>query len=224
MRTNSDEVTTTTQRADEMLLHERKSRFVVMLTAVTMIAEIAAGYATNSMALLADGYHMSSHVLALGLTWTAYIVARKFQRTRTSSFSRERLLALSGFSSAILLQIVAIGMAVQSFGRLITPLPIRYEEAIIVAVIGLGVNIASALALRHDEAHGDHNMRAAYLHVLADALTSVTAIVALSAGYFYRLDFLDALSGLLSAVIITKWAIDLIIHTGKELVDFKRHE
>ncbi len=160
--------------------NERKTRWVVYLTAITMVLEIVFGYYTNSMALLADGFHMSTHAFALGLAWIAYIISRKYSNHSKFSFSSGKLLALSGYSSAIFLLAIAVYMAIESVTRLLNPLVIKFEEAIFVASIGLAVNIISALILHHDEHHADHNIRAAYLHVLADALTSVTAIVALS--------------------------------------------
>jgi cation diffusion facilitator family transporter len=174
------------------------------------------------MALLADGYHMSSHVFALGLTWIAYVIARKYAKTATSSFRKEKLLALSGFTSAIVLQVVAISMAIESISRLLNQLTIQFKEAIIVAVLGLLVNIVSAFALHHDHDETDHNIKAAYLHVLADALTSVAAIIALTIGLFYQIQWLDAVSGIISAIIITKWAFKLIVSSSKELIDFQQ--
>lgn len=218
---NQHESHSHTHSHDHSLIHENKTRIVVILTAVTMVLEISFGYWTNSMALLADGYHMSSHVLALGLSWIAYVLARKYSDSDICTFHREKLLALSGFTSAIMLQIIAVVMAVESFQRLIDPLPIKFEEAIFVAVIGLVVNALSAVFLHHDHSHSDHNIRSAYLHVLADGLTSVTAIIALTAGMFYNLYSLDAISGLISSVVITRWALQLIKNSGKTLVDFK---
>jgi cation diffusion facilitator family transporter len=204
--------------------HERKTGFVVILTTVTMVVEIIFGYLTNSMALLADGYHMSSHAFALGLSWLAYIFARKYAQTDKISFKKEKLLALSGFTSAIVLQIVAIYMGIQSSDRLLNPVKIMFTEAIFVAVIGLIVNVISAFALHHKKEHSDHNIRSAYLHVLADGLTSVTAIIALTIGLLYNLYWLDALSGIISSLVITKWAIELIRDSGQELIEYKRIE
>lgn len=209
-----------THEHDHSVIHENKTRIVVILTSVTMVIEITFGYWTNSMALLADGYHMSSHVLALGLSWLAYFLARKYSDTEKFSFRREKLLALSGFTSAIILQVIAVVMAVESFQRLIDPLPIKFTEAIFVAAIGLVVNALSAVFLHHDHAHTDHNIRSAYLHVLADGLTSVTAIIALTAGMYYNLYSLDAISGLISSIVITRWAIQLIKGSGKTLIEF----
>lgn len=206
---------------DHSGLHERKTRIVVMLTFATMLLEITFGYITNSMALLADGWHMSSHVFAIGLTWLAYIIARKYSETAKYSFSKAKILALAGFTSAIVLQIMAVIMAIESVRRLLDPLQINFRDAIFVAVIGLIVNGVSALTLRHEHQNSDHNIRSAYLHVLADGLTSVTAIIALLGGMYYSLYSLDAISGILCSLVITKWAFDLIKNSGKELTEFK---
>lgn len=202
--------------------HENKTRIVVILTAVTMVLEIFFGYWTNSMALLADGYHMSSHAFALGLSWLAYFIARKYAQSDKTSFKKDKLLALSGFTSALALQAVAIVMVIQSVERFINPLTIKFSEAIFVAVIGLVVNVVSAFVLHHKKEHSDHNIRSAYLHVLADGLTSVTAIIALTVGLMYNIYSLDAVSGIISSVVITKWAFGLIRDSGKELIEFKR--
>ncbi|MFV1984963.1 MAG: cation diffusion facilitator family transporter [Thiohalomonadales bacterium] len=207
--------------ADHSQAHEQRTRWVVYLTALTMVIEITYGYWTNSMALLADGWHMASHVFALGLTWIAYVAARKYSQTDKFSFDKKKLLSLSGFSSAVALLIVAIIMAIESVGRLVNPLIINFKEAIIVAIIGLIVNVLSAFFLHHGHEHHDHNIRSAYLHVLADGLTSITAIIALTAGMYYNLYSLDSISGIISSIVITKWAIDLIRGSGKNLIDFK---
>lgn len=201
--------------------HEQRTRWVVYLTAVTMVIEILFGYWTNSMALLADGWHMASHVFALGLTWIAYVVARKFSQTDKFSFNKKKLLALSGFTSAVVLQIVAIVMAIESVNRLLNPLTIKFNEAIFVAIVGLAVNGLSAFFLHHNHEHHDHNIRSAYLHVLADGLTSITAVIALTAGMYYNLYSLDSISGIISSIVITKWAIDLMRGSGRDLIDYK---
>jgi cation diffusion facilitator family transporter len=203
--------------------HEERTKWVVYLTAVTMVVEIYFGYRTKSMALLADGWHMASHVFALGLTWVAYVIARKFSRTEKYSFDKKKLLALSGFSSAIILQIVAILMAVESVQRLLNPITVNFGEAILVAVIGLAVNALSAIFLHHDHEHHDHNIRSAYLHVLADGLTSMTAIIALTVGMIWQIVSLDSISGIISSLVITKWAVELIKNSGRELIDFSKH-
>jgi cation diffusion facilitator family transporter len=203
-------------------VNERKTKWVVYLTAVTMVAEIGFGFYTNSMALLADGFHMSTHAFALGLAWLAYVMSRKYSNHTKFSFSGDKLLSLSGYSSALFLLVIAVLMAVESVNRLLNPLVIKFGEAIFVASIGLIVNVLSAVILHHEEHHADHNIRAAYLHVLADGLTSLTAIIALLGGMVWKIYSLDAISGILSSIIITKWSIDLIRNSGKALIDFKK--
>ena len=200
--------------------NETRSKLVVLITAVTMVLEIFFGYWTNSMALLADGWHMASHVLALAFSWLAYFVARKYSNAEKYSFDTKKLLSLSGFLSAVALLVVAVLMSVESVSRLFNPLEIHFREAIIVAVLGLAVNLLSAFILHggHDD---DHNIRAAYLHVLADAFTSITAIAALTAGVIWKIYWLDCAVGIVGAVVITKWALSLMWNAGKELVDFK---
>ncbi len=200
---------------------ERRSRTIVLITAVTMAVEIWAGYLTRSMALLADGWHMGSHVFALGLTWLAYVVARRLERSRRYDFNRDNLLALAGFTSAMVLLGFAFLVGWESVGRLLSPYPVRYREAILVAVIGLAVNIICAWFLHHDHHHHDHNIRAAYLHVMADALTSVSAILALTFGWYFGLPELDAVGGIICTLVIFKWSFNLIRDTGRSLIGLK---
>ena len=202
--------------------HEKQTRWVVMLTIITMVLEIGFGYYANSMALTAEGWHMSTHVLAIGLTFLAYYAARKYSDHDKFSFKKEKILALSGFTSAIILQVIALVMVLESIERLMHPLPIKFNEAILVAAVGLVVNLLSAILLKHDHAHSDHNIRAAYLHVLADGITSLAAILALLAGRYFQLNWLDAAVGLLGAVVITSWALQLIKNSGLTLIDFKK--
>jgi cation diffusion facilitator family transporter len=202
--------------------HESQTGWVVMLTVATMILEITIGYYSNSMALTAEGWHMSTHVFAIGLTWAAYFFSRKYGASQKIAFQGDRLLSLSGFTSAIVLQIIAIIMALESVSRFIHPLPIKFSEAIAVAIVGLVVNGISALLLHHDHDHHDHNIRAAYLHVLADGLTSMTAIIALTIGLFFHLFWLDALSGIVGSLVITSWAVQLIKGSGSKLIDFRK--
>lgn len=200
--------------------NEYKTKLVVYLTALTMIVEITAGYLTNSMALLADGWHMASHVLALGLSWIAYYFVRKHLNNKKFKHGTDKILSLAGYSSALLLLIVAILMAIESIERLLNPISIQYKEALIIAGIGLIVNLISAKLLHTDPYHADHNIKSAYLHVLADTLTSITAIIALLAGILWQIESLDAISGIISSIVITKWAIDLIKESGKDLLDY----
>ena len=204
--------------------HEKNTRWVVMLTIVTMILEIGFGYYSNSMALTAEGWHMSTHVFAIGLTWLAYFFSRKYSQHERISFEKSKLLALSGFTSAIVLQIIALIMVLESAERLIHPLPIKFSEAIFVAVIGMVVNGLSAILLHHDHDHSDHNIHSAYIHVLADGLTSVTAIIALSIGMYLNIYWLDALSGMIGSIVITSWAVQLIKNSGKVLIEFNHRE
>ncbi|WP_313713738.1 CDF family Co(II)/Ni(II) efflux transporter DmeF [Pseudomonas sp.] len=215
---------------------ERKTRLAVWLTAIMMVAEIAGGWFFNSMALLADGWHMSSHALALGLSLLAYAAARRYAKDQRFAFGTWKIEILGGYSSALLLLGVAGLMAFQSAERLLTPGPIHYDEAIFIAVIGLAVNLICAWLLRddhdhHHHAHGndhhhDHghhhhdlNLRSAYLHVIADAATSVLAIVALLAGKLWGASWLDPVMGLVGAVLVALWARGLLRDTGRVLLD-----
>ncbi|MBV8389909.1 MAG: cation diffusion facilitator family transporter [Mucilaginibacter sp.] len=202
--------------------YENASKWVVSLTVAVMILEIVIGYYSNSMALTAEGWHMSTHVFAIGLTWLAYLFTRKFEQSSKYSFRKEKVLSLSGFTSAIVLQFIAIFMTIESINRLIHPVAVKFRDAIIVAVIGLIVNATSAKMLHHNHSHHDQNIKAAYLHVLADGLTSLTAIVALSIGWYYNIFWLDDLSGLIGAIVITSWAVQLIVNSSKTLTDFSK--
>ncbi len=199
---------------------ERKTRWVVLLTAVTMVVEITAGIATKSMALLADGIHMGSHVLAIGLSWIAYILVRRLATNRKYAGNGDKVLSLSGYSSGLILLIFAVVIMVEAIERLYNPVVIIYREAILVAAIGLVVNIISAILLHHDHEHSDHNIRAAYLHVIADAITSVSAILGLAAAAIWDVSFIDAVAALASSLVIIKWSIGLLKDSGKVLLDF----
>lgn len=216
---------------------ERKTRLAVWLTAVMMVAEIAGGWFFNSMALLADGWHMSSHALALGLSLLAYAAARRYAADRRFAFGTWKIEILGGYSSALLLLGVAGLMVFQSVERLLAPGPIHYDEAIFIAVIGLAVNLICAWLLRDDHHHHHHdhhghdhhpdhghhhhdlNLRSAYLHVVADAATSVLAIVALLAGKFWGASWLDPVMGLVGALLVALWARGLLRDTGRVLLD-----
>lgn len=210
---------------------ERRSKLVIVLTAVMMVAEVAAGLAFGSMALLADGLHMASHATAIGITVVAYVYARRHAFDPRFSFGTGKVNALAGFGSAVLLVGFAAVMAWESADRLIHPVAIAFDYAIAVAVVGLIVNAASAMILghgdhdHHEHGHGhahdhhDHNLRAAYLHVIADALTSVLAIVALLAGKFAGLNWLDPLMGIAGAILIARWSWGLLGDTAHVLLD-----
>ena len=233
---------------------ERGTRLVMWITLAMMFVEIFAGWWFNSMALLADGWHMSSHALAIGLSATAYVTARTYAHDPRFAFGSWKIEVLAGFASAIVLLGVALMMVFGSAERLWLPQPIEYAEAIAVAVLGLVVNVVCALILgrahhhiqadtdsTHDSAahekphieitrsqphghsHGGHhhdlNLKSAYVHVIADAFTSVLAIVALLGGWWYGWSWLDPVMGLVGAVLVAVWARGLLADTGKVLLD-----
>lgn len=228
---------------------ERNTRRVVVITLVMMVVEVVGGYALNSMALLADGWHMSSHALAMGLSLGAYVLARRYANDRRFAFGTWKIEILGAFSSALLLGVVAALMLWQSVERMFSPSPIHYDEAIAIAVLGLAVNLLCAWLLRdtpHDHGHGhghshehhhehghhhhghghghhDVNLRAAYIHVIADAATSLLAIGALLGGRFFGASWLDPMMGIVGAVLVTRWAIGLLRESGAILLDAEMH-
>lgn len=214
---------------DFTLIHdkgERRTRVVLWLTIVMMVIEIVTGTLFGSMALLADGWHMGTHVAAFGITLFAYAYTRRHKDDPAYAFGTGKVGVLGGFASSIALLVVALVMLVESLGRLFEPHTILFDEAIAVAFLGLAVNLASAVLLghHHDHDHGhhhhhDHNLRGAYLHVIADALTSVLAIVALMAGKHFGWHWMDALMGIVGAVIISRWGLGLIRETAPLLLD-----
>ncbi len=202
--------------------HEKKTLWVVLLTAITMVVEIVYGITTNSMALLADGIHMGSHVLAIGLSWLAYVFVRRVSSNGKFKGQTNKILSLSGYSSGLMLLIFAIVIMVEAVERIFHPADIVYKEAILVAIIGLVVNIASAFLLHHDDEHSDHNIRAAYLHVIADALTSLTAIIGLTAAMKWDIPFIDTVAAIISSLVIIKWSVGLLKDSGADLLDVPR--
>ncbi|OFY74841.1 MAG: zinc transporter ZitB, partial [Bacteroidetes bacterium RIFOXYA12_FULL_33_9] len=201
--------------------NEKKTGIVVIITFVVMIVEIFFGLSTKSMALLADGIHMGSHVLAIGLSWFAYFFIRKSQLNKKYNFNAEKALSLSGFTSGLLLLIFAFYIIVEAANRFLNPEEIVYLDAIYVAIIGLLVNIASAFILHHHHDHTDHNIKAAYLHVIADALTSISAIVGLLIAMIWKIEYIDTIAAILSSLVIIKWSIALLKDSGKVLLDYK---
>ena len=223
---------------------ERGTRLVMWITAVTMVVEIVAGWWFNSMALLADGWHMSSHAVAIGLSAFAYAAARRYANDARFAFGTWKIEVLAGFASAIFLLGVALMMVVGSVERIIAPQAIQYREALVVAVLGLVVNIVCAIVLGrahrgghdhphdhdhdhdhahdHGHSHGHHddlNLRSAYLHVIADAVTSVLAIAALTGGLLFGWAWLDPVMGIVGAVLVANWARGLAVDSGKVLLD-----
>lgn len=213
---------------------ERGTRAVMWITAAMMVVEIFAGGWFNSMALLADGWHMSSHAFAIGLSAFAYSAARRYSNDPRFAFGTWKIEILGGFASAIFLLGVAALMIFGSVERIFSPRPIHYQEAIVVAFIGLAVNIVCALILgnahhghhhsdeRQEHSHPHHhdlNLKSAYLHVIADAATSVLAIIALAGGWLYGWSWLDPVMGIVGAMLVAIWAKSLLIETGKVLLD-----
>lgn len=201
--------------------NENKTMWVVLLTAVTMVVEIIFGLTTKSMALLADGIHMGSHVLAIGLSWVAYIIVRRVSKSEKFTGNSYKILSLSGYSSGLMLLIFAIVIMIEAIKRFYNPVDIVYKEAILVAIIGLAVNVVSAFLLHHDHEHSDHNIRAAYLHVIADALTSVSAILGLTAAMIWDIPFIDTIAAIISSFVIIKWSIGLLKDSGRVLLDIE---
>jgi cation diffusion facilitator family transporter len=217
--------------------HERRTMLVVALSAAMMVVEIAGGTLFGSMALLADGWHMSTHAAALGIAALAYRVARTHAHDPQFAFGTGKLGELAAFSSAIILAVIALFIGHESATRLVTPLTIRFSEALPIACVGLLVNLCSAWLLHDDHAHAGHhhheaghshaddhahhdtNIRAAYIHVMADALTSVLAIIALLAGRFLGMVWLDPVMGLIGAAVILSWSASLVRTSGAVLVD-----
>ena len=229
---------------------EKRTLYVLILTAITMVVEIVAGTVYGSMALLADGWHMGTHVAAFMITIFAYRFARQHAQNPAYAFGTGKVSVLGGFASAVALAVVALMMLVESVMRIIDPQTIHFNEAIAVATLGLLINLISAWLLKdhhshdhhdhhshthqdqhshshetkastdhqHEDKH-DHNLRAAYLHVLADALTSLLAIIALLAGKYFAWNWMDPVMGIVGAVIITRWSIGLLKQTGPILLD-----
>jgi len=203
---------------DEIKAGEKRTLLVVVLTAVMMVVEIVAGMLYGSMALLADGLHMASHTAALCISLFAYIAARRLANDRRFTFGTGKINSLAGFGSAILLAGFALVMVTESTGRLINPVAISFDQALIVAVVGLIVNGQDH---GHDHHHHDHNLKAAYLHVLADALTSLLAIGALLAGKFWGASWLDPTMGIVGAILVARWSFGLLRETGRILLDLQ---
>ncbi len=231
---------------DRQRAGEKRTLLIVALTAVMMVVEIAGGLVYGSMALLADGLHMASHAAALGIAVLAYVISRRLAADSRFSFGVGKINSLAGFASAVMLLGFALAMVVESTDRLLNPLQIAFEQALVVAVIGLLVNGFSAWVLSstpHDHGHGhdhvhehehehqheqghehashDHNLRAAYLHVLADALTSLLAIAALLAGKYLGAGWLDPVMGIVGAILVTRWSYGLLRETARVLLDYQ---
>ncbi len=215
---------------------ENRTLLVVFLTLVTMVVEIGYGYFTHSMALLADGFHMGTHALALGLTFLAYFFARKFANSDMFEHGTEKIKTLAAYTSSIFLGVTGVAIIIESASKLINPVHILFSDAILIAVIGLIVNLVSILIMKgkhvhlhvgeceehhHHEEHEDQNFKSAYLHILADVLTSVLAILALVLGKFMNITYFDSAIGILGGIVILKWSIGLVKDTAVILLDMK---
>ncbi|MCW8931662.1 MAG: CDF family Co(II)/Ni(II) efflux transporter DmeF [Gammaproteobacteria bacterium] len=211
---------------------KQRTLYVLILTAITMVAEIIAGTVFGSMALLADGWHMGTHVAAFLITIYAYHYSSKHANNPAYAFGTGKVGVLGGFASAIALAAVALIMLLESIQRLVDPQTIQFNAAISVAVIGLVVNVVSAIILKDDhhhhhdhnhdhdhDHHHDHNLQAAYMHVIADALTSLLAIIALLSGKYFGWHWLDPMMGIVGAIIITRWSYGLLKQTSPILLD-----
>lgn len=197
---------------------EKKTAFVVLFSAITMVLEIVFGLYSKSMALLADGIHMGSHVLAIGLSWGAYVLVRHLQKKQSGTVDNEKVLSLSAYTSGVLLLIFALFIIVEAIERFISPAgEIRYVEAMIVAVVGMVVNLICALVLHEKHGHDDYNRHSAYLHVVADALTSLGAIFGLICAMIWNIVWIDTLVAFICSIVIIRWAKRLLFDTGKIL-------
>ncbi len=218
---------------DQQRPGERRTLVVIVITGAMMIVEIATGILFGSMALLADGLHMASHAVALGINAFAYIYARRHAHDTHFSFGTGKVNALGGFTGAVLLALFALLMAWESVGRMVAPVEIAFNQAIVVAILGLIVNGGSVFILGiqhqhddhdhgdhgHHDHHHDHNLRAAYFHVLADALTSLLAIFALLAAKYFGLVWMDPLMGVVGAMLVSRWSLGLLRGTSDVLLD-----
>ena len=199
---------------------EKKTAFVVLFSAATMVLEIFFGLFSNSMALLADGIHMGSHVLAIGLSWGAYVLVRRLEKKHADNVDSDKVLSLSAYTSGVLLLMFALFIIVEAAERFFSPsVEIRYVEAMVVAAIGMVVNIICAFVLheKHEHEHEDYNRHSAYLHVLADALTSLGAIFGLICAMIWNIIWIDTIVALVCSLVIIRWAKNLLFDTGKAL-------
>lgn len=200
-----------------------KTLFVIIITIIAMTAEVIFGYLTNSMALLSDGWHMGTHAFALSITFGAYIFINRAAKIGIPNIS-DKISALAGYTSSLFLGITGIWVIIESVLRFFNPLDIVFNSAILVAVIGLFVNGICLLIMESKEKDKDYNFKAAYLHILTDALTSIFAITALLAGKFFGLYFLDPIMGIVGGILILRWSADLIKETSKVLLGInKKH-
>lgn len=205
--------------------NEKKTLIVIIFTLITMLAEIICGYLTCSMALLADGFHMGTHALALTLTFAAYVLIRKYSNSKYFPNGTDKIGTLTAYTSSLFLGLTGIWIIIEAVGRFLNPVQIQFNEAILVAIIGLVVNVICILVMEqsHDEHETpDYNFKSAYYHILADALTSVLAIIALIVGKYLHIIYLDYIIGILGGILILRWSFGLLKNTVSILIDMKK--
>lgn len=204
--------------------NEKKTLIVIIFTLITMIAEIFYGYFTGSMALLADGFHMGTHAFALTLTYLAYVLIRKCENSKCFPNGTGKIGTLSAYTSSLFLGLTGVWIIAEAVGRFFNPVNIQFNEAILVAVIGLGVNAVCIFIMERGHSHTEHedyNFKSAYYHILADVLTSVLAIFALLIGKYFDFIYLDYIIGILGGILILRWSFGLLKNTVKILIDMK---
>lgn len=197
-------------------IKSKKTGWVLIITIVTMLIEIVFGYLTNSMALLSDGWHMASHVVAIGAGWLAYRYVIHQHKT-DKEVNANKILSVTGLVNASALAVIAILVFIESVERFCNPVSIEYTDAMVVAFIGLIVNITSAKILHHEEEHSDHNLKATYLHILADILTSILALIALFSGLYFKFYKGDSIVGIIGSLVILNWSRSIILNAYKQV-------
>lgn len=200
----------------QLHVKKKKTGWVLVISGVAMILEILFGHLIHSMALLSNGWHMSTHIIFIGISWLVYQYVMVKNKNGVEQ-DTARILAYVGFVNALIVAFVAVKVGVESIGRYGNPVEIKYDQAILVAFLGGMVNVLSAKILHHDEAHSDYNLKATYLHLIADVLTAVLTLVALLAGLYFHYPKADAIVGVLGALVIFYWAMNIILHSGKEI-------
>lgn len=202
----------------ERTSQEKRTAFVVVFTFVMMLAEVVVGLLSHSMALFADGVHMGSHVLVIGLNWAAYVLVRRLESKGTTQYDSDKILSLSAFTSGIFLILMAVFIIVEAIERLTSNEGIlNYGFALGTAIVGLIANSISASVLHGHHGTTDYNSHAAYLHVLSDALTEIGAIIGLLCAMFWNITWIDSLVAVVSAIVVLRWAKRLLWDTGRAL-------
>lgn len=201
---------------------QRRTLYVVMVSLLAMIMEIFYGYHSGSVALLADGYHMGSHVFAIGISWFAYFLACRWSSSGKITFNAENLMSLAGFINGIILFFFSLEIVHESVDKIIHKGQIFFTEALGVALVGFLVNLISIGFLHHDQEHHDINMRAAYLHILSDLLTSILAILSLVLGYYFNIESIDGYAGLLSSIVVFYWSFGILSKSCSNLINYKK--